>query len=232
MMDQEVPGCARCPYEPQGRICQNEEGKAPPFCPTVNKEAVIARALEELKKPGIREFALQASIQEGEGYTDRELGYAKTRPLKPRILEIIEFAGKMKYKKIGLVFCIALRKEAKVVESLLAANGFTVVSGLCKMGRAPKEALGIRDDQKIRIGCFEAMCNPIAQAFLCNEEKTEFNVMIGLCVGHDSLFLKYADAPCTVFAVKDRLLGHNPLAAIYNIDSFYRSLKVPVAEKA
>jgi uncharacterized metal-binding protein len=193
---------------------------------------VIARALEELKKPDIREFALQASIQEGEGYTDRDLGYARTRPLKPRILEIIEFAGKMKYKKIGLVFCTALRKEAKVVESLLAANGFTVVSGLCKMGRVPKETLGIRDDQKIRIGCFEAMCNPIAQAFLCNEEKTEFNVMIGLCVGHDSLFLKYADAPCTVFAVKDRLLGHNPLAAIYNIDGFYRSLKVPVAEKA
>ncbi|MHB9097743.1 MAG: DUF1847 domain-containing protein [Syntrophales bacterium] len=229
-MDQEIPGCARCPYEPQGRICQNEEGKAPPFCPTVNKEAVIARALEELKKPEIREFARQASVQEGEGYTDKELGYAKARPVKPRILEIVEFAGKMKYEKIGLVFCIGLRKEAKVVENILAVNGFTVVSGLCKMGRVPKEAIGIRDDQKIKIGCFESMCNPIAQAFLFNEEKTEFNVMMGLCVGHDSLFLKYAEAPCTVFAVKDRLLGHNPLAAIYNIDSYYRSLKAPIPE--
>jgi uncharacterized metal-binding protein len=228
MMDQELPGCARCPYEPQGRICQNEDGKAPPFCPTVNKESVISRALEELKKPEILEFARQASIQEGEGYADRELGYAKTRPIKPRIAEIIEFAGKMKYKKVGLAFCIGLRKEAKVVESLLAANGFTVVSGLCKMGRVPKETLGIRDHQKIRIGCSESMCNPIAQAFLFNEEKTDFNVIIGLCVGHDSLFLKYADALCTVFAVKDRLLGHNPLAAIYNIDGFYRSLKVPI----
>ena len=137
----------------------------------------------------------------------------------------------MKYKKIGLVFCIGLRKEAKVVEGILAANGFTVVSGLCKMGRVPKEALGVRDDQKIRIGCFESMCNPIAQAYLMNEEKTEFNVMMGLCVGHDSLFLKYAQAPCTVFAVKDRLLGHNPLAAIYNIDSYYRSLKVPAPKE-
>ena len=43
-MDQEIPGCARCPFEPQGRICQDEAGKAPPFCPTVNREAVIARA--------------------------------------------------------------------------------------------------------------------------------------------------------------------------------------------
>ncbi len=227
-MDQELPGCARCPYEPQGRICQSEEGNAPPFCPTVNREAMIARAVEELKKPEILEFALQASIQEGEGYADRELGYARTRPLKPRILEIIEFAGKMKYKKVGLAFCVGLRKEAKVVEGLIAAHGFTVVSGLCKAGRVPKEALGILDGQKIRIGCFEAMCNPIAQAFLFNEEKTEFNVMMGLCVGHDSLFLKYSAALCTVFAVKDRLLGHNPLAAIYNIDSYYRSLKTPI----
>ena len=156
-MDQELPGCARCPFEPSGRICQDEDGKAPPFCPTVNRAEVIEKALEELKKPDIREFALQASIQEGEGYADRELGYAKARPLKPRILEIVEFAGKMKYSKIGLVFCIGLRKEAKVVESILAVNGFTVVSGLCKMGRVSKETIGVRDDQKIKIGCFEAM---------------------------------------------------------------------------
>jgi uncharacterized metal-binding protein len=230
-MDQELPGCAHCPFEPSGRICQDEDGKAPLFCPTVNKAEVIEKALEELKNPDIREFALQASIQEGEGYADKELGYAKARPLKPRILEIVEFAGKMKYNKIGLVFCIGLRKEAKVVESIFAVNGFTVVSGLCKMGRVPKETIGVRDDQKIKIGCFESMCNPIAQAFLFNEEKTEFNVMMGLCVGHDSLFLKYATAPCTVFAVKDRLLGNNPLAAIYTIDSYYRSLKTPTGSE-
>ena len=50
-------------------------------------------------------------------------------------------------------------------------------------------------------------------------------MLLGLCVGHDSLFLKAANAPCTVLAVKDRVTGHNPLAAIYNIDSYYRALK-------
>lgn len=45
------------------------------------------------------------------------------------------------------------------------------------------------------------------------------------------LFLKYAEAPCTVLVVKDRLLGHNPLAAIYTIDGYYRSLKVPVRQE-
>jgi uncharacterized metal-binding protein len=224
-MNHELAGCAKCPFDPPKRVCNTEDGKSPSFCPTVNYDKVIEKALDVLKDHDILEFAKQASIQEGEGYADRELGYEKTKPLKPRILEIVEFAKKMKYRRLGLVFCIGLRKEAKVVESILTTHGFEVVSALCKAGRTPKETLGVRDDQKIRIGAFESMCNPIAQAFILNESKTEFNVMMGLCVGHDSLFLKHVEAPTTVFAVKDRLLGHNPLAAIYNIDSYYRSLK-------
>lgn len=231
MEPKETAGCARCPFEAAVRICQKEEGKAPPFCPTQNEAGVIQAAQAELEKPEIREFARQASIQEGEGYAGRELGYDHVRPAKPRIVEVIEFAGKMGYKKLGLAFCIGLRKEARIVEGLLAANGFAVVSGVCKIGRVPKEQIGLRDDQKIRIGSVEAMCNPIAQAFLLNEAKTEFNILMGLCVGHDSLFLKYAEAPCTVLVAKDRLLGHNPLAAIYTIDGYYRSLKLPIAQE-
>lgn len=224
-MTTEVAGCARCPFDTKQRICQKEDGKSPPFCPTENYQEVIAGALEEFNKPEILEFARQASIQEGEGYANRELGYEQVKPIKPRIMETIEFAKRMQYTRLGLVFCIGLVKEAKVVENLLTNEGFEVVSALCKMGREPKETLGVTDDQKIRIGCFESMCNPIAQAFVLNSENTEFNIVMGLCVGHDSLFLKYAEAPCTVLAAKDRLLGHNPLAAIYTIDSYYRSLK-------
>jgi uncharacterized metal-binding protein len=168
---------------------------------------------------------VESGIQEGEGYGDKDLGYEKVKPIKPRIIETIEFAHKMGFQRLGYVFCIGLRKEAKVVEKLFASEGFEVVSAVCKLGRTPKESIGIRDDQKIRVGSFESMCNPIAQAFVLNEEQTEFNIVMGLCVGHDSLFLKYSDAPCTVLAAKDRLLGHNPLAAIYTIDSYYRSLK-------
>jgi uncharacterized metal-binding protein len=224
-MNTELSGCARCHFAIRDRLCQQEDGKSPTFCPTQNYEEVIDKALDELKKPDILEFARQASIQEGEGYANRELGYDKVKPVKPRIMETIEFAHRMNYQRLGFVFCIGLIKEAKVVEKLLSAEGFEVVSALCKLGREPKETLGVRDDQKIRIGCFESMCNPIAQAFVMNSEKTEFNIVMGLCVGHDSLFLQYADAPCTVLAAKDRLLGHNPLAAIYTIDSYYRSLQ-------
>ena len=57
-------------------------------------------------------------------------------------------------------------------------------------------------------------CNPIAQALLLNEVKTEFNIVVGLCVGHDSLFIKYSEAPVTVLIAKDRRLAHNPAAAL------------------
>ena len=223
-MTHELAGCARCPFNTQDRLCQTEDGQSPSFCPTENYQAAVDGSMRELKKPEILEFARQASIQEAEGYANKEIDYAHVKPVKPRIQETVEFARRMKYQRLGLAFCLGLRPEAKIIEKLLRSAGFEVVSALCKMGRTPKEEIGVRDDQKIKIGCFESMCNPIAQAFVMNAEKTEFNIVVGLCVGHDSLFLKYAEAPCTVLAAKDRLLGHNPLAAVYTIDTYYRSL--------
>lgn len=217
--------CARCPYDMAMRICRNHDGKAPPNCPTLAKPDLIRKTLDEYDQPERREFARIASIQEGEGYADRELGYASVKPIKPRILEIIEFAWKMDYQRLGLAFCAGLAHEAKAVEKLLSHKNFEVVSVICKAGRIPKEKIGVQDHEKIAIGKFEPMCNPILQALLMNDAKTDFNIVLGLCVGHDSLFFKYAEAPCTVLAVKDRVLGHNPLAAIYTIDSYYRSLK-------
>ena len=122
---------------------------------------------------------------------------------------------------------IGLAKEAGIVEQILSDRGFEVVSVLCKAGRTSKEMIGISDDDKIYKGTDEAMCNPIFQAKLLNRSKTELNILLGLCVGHDSLFFKHAEAPTTVLAVKDRVTGHNPLAAIYLSDSYYRKIKHP-----
>ncbi len=224
-MSQDLSQCGRCPFPISERVCRNEEGKSPPFCPTINQAEIIEKSVKEYQNPEVREMARQASIQEGEGYGDRDLGYEKVKPIKPRIVEIVEFAHRMNYRRLGLVFCVGLRREAKVVERFLSSHGFEVVSVICKAGRTPKETIGIRDEEKVAPGSFESMCNPIMQALVVNEEQTELNVLMGLCVGHDSIFLKYAQAPCTIFAVKDRVLGHNPLAAVYNIDSYYRHLK-------
>jgi uncharacterized metal-binding protein len=42
-------------------------------------------------------------------------------------------------------------------------------------------------------------------------------------VGHDTLFIKCSKAPVTVFAVKDRVLAHNPIAALYLSDGYYKN---------
>ena len=220
-----LSGCARCQLASSTRLCRSPDGKSPGFCPTREKKALTAEAAKEYQKTEIREFARQASIQEAECYADREKGYDKVSPSKPRIVEIMEFARKMKYKRLGLAFCAGLQKEALVIEKLFSDHGFEVVSVICKAGCQEKGTIGITASQKVALGKPETMCNPILQAMILNDAGTELNVLLGLCVGHDSLFFKYAEAMTTVLAAKDRVLGHNPLAAVYNIDSYYRALK-------
>jgi uncharacterized metal-binding protein len=140
---------------------------------------------------------------------------------KPRIQEIGEFARKMGYRRLGLVFCVGLSKEAMIVNQIFKSQDFETVSVACKVGSIPKEEIGVKESEKIFIGEHESMCNPILQAAIVNDAKTDFNILLGLCVGHDSLFFKYAEAPTTVLAVKDRVTGHNPLGPIYLLGNYY-----------
>jgi uncharacterized metal-binding protein len=182
---------------------------------------VIGKANEEYVRSDIFKFAHEASIQEAECYIERDVKPFVPRPTKPRVQEICEFAQKMGYKKLGMAFCSALHSEALSLAQILEAQGYEVVSVVCKAGRTPKENIGIREEEKVRIGEFESMCSPIAQAMILNEEKTDFNILVGLCVGHDSLFLRYSQAYCTVLVAKDRVLAHNPCAALYTAGSYY-----------
>jgi uncharacterized metal-binding protein len=134
----------------------------------------------------------------------------------------------MNYTRLGLIFCAGLAREGKRVAEFYRSKGFEMVSVLCNVGQVPKESLGLADKQKIAIGRHESMCNPISQAMMMNDAQTHFNILVGLCVGHDSLVFKYSTAPCTVLAAKDRVFGHNPLAAVYTLDSYYRYLKQPL----
>ena len=133
----------------------------------------------------------------------------------------------MKYKRLGIAFCGGLHSEARAFSDILNAQDFTVVSVMCKCGGISKEKLNVSDEQKIRIGEFEPMCNPIIQATILNEEETDFNILVGLCVGHDSLFFKYSKAFTTVLIAKDRVLGHNPAVALYTSGSYYARLLRP-----
>ena len=68
------------------------------------------------------------------------------------------------------------------------------------------------------------MCNPILQAEFLNRQETEFNIVMGLCVGHDSLFYKYSEALVTTLVAKDRVLAHNPAGALYQAKAYYKRL--------
>ena len=222
-----LPSCASCKLEIRNRICFTKEGTGSKGCPTLTRKEVLIEANKEYEVPEICEFAHQASVQEAEGYANRHQRPYILQPTKTRIEEICEFAKKMGYRRLGLIFCIGFIKEAGIVDEIFKAHGFEVVSVVCKAGGTPKEKVGIEDEDKIFQGMDETMCNPIYQARLLNNEKTEFNILLGLCVGHDSLFFKYAEAPNTVLAVKDRVTGHNPLAAIYLSQSYYQKVKNP-----
>ena len=207
--------------------CLRPGGTGGKGCPTLGQINAGKRAQEEYRTKDVAEFARQASIQEGECYSGREKKPYIMHPVKPRMQEICEFAQKMCYSRLGLAFCAGLSREAGVVDQILKNHGFETVSVACKTGAVPKEEIGVRDDQKIHIGEHESMCNPILQAMLLNDAGTDFNIVLGLCVGHDSLFFKYAKAPTTVLAVKDRVTGHNPLACIYTSGSYYSWIKEP-----
>jgi len=217
--------CAKCPYPWPERLCNNEDGKGLASCPTTNKKELLKKSMALYEDPEVLRFAQNASIQEAECYQHLDENIVK--PVKPRILEIAEFAHKMEYKRLGLIFCAGLDAEAKAVDKFYGIRGFEMISVACKVGRAPKEAIGLKEEQKILPNTFESMCNPIYQAEIVNDEEVDFNILLGLCVGHDSLVIKHLEAPVTILAAKDRLMGHNPLAAVYNMNSYYAHLKKP-----
>ena len=216
-----------CALRRENRICLTPSGKASKGCPTASGKKETAEANAVYKIPEVKKFARQASIQEGQCYAESDKKRYVMHPTKPRIQEIYEFAKKMNYRRLGLIFCVGLAKEAKMVSDILSNQGFDVVSVVCKVGTVPKEEIGVKEEEKIFIGQHETMCNPIAQALIVNRQKTQFNILLGLCVGHDSLFFKYAKAPTTVLAVKDRVTGHNPLAAVYTSGSYYAWINKP-----
>jgi uncharacterized metal-binding protein len=201
-----------------------ENGKGPASCPTKRQEDIVQEALRDYEDPEVNEFAKAASIQEGSCYAFRDAKPFVMIPTKSRIEELIEFSNRMGYRRLGLAFCGGLTHEAAVLSEILEKHGFEIVSVSCKVGGVPKEKIGVKDEEKIRIGEFESMCNPITQAKILNQAETDFNIMLGLCIGHDSLFLKFVEGLTTVFAVKDRVTGHNPLAALYTSRSYYQRL--------
>jgi len=190
--------------------CGKPGGKIPPACVGQNiEEDELSLSLEKYTSDENMAVLLAAAQVEDEGAGKWT-----------RVDDIVNFCKKMGYKKIGIASCLSLLVEARTFAKVLRSHGFEVYGISCKAGSVLKDDVGIT-------GCNSTgsvICNPILQAQRLNEEKTEFNVLVGLCVGHDSMFYKYSEALCTTLLTKDRVLVHNTAAALYKANSYYKKM--------
>jgi uncharacterized metal-binding protein len=176
----------------------------------------VDEAVARYEDPEIHRIARVSALVESEGYCRWT-----------RVEEICQFAKKMGFRKIGIATCISMVDLARILSGVLESHGFEVASVACKNGGVPKEQIGLRDDEKIRPGTHESMCNPISQAELLNRAGCEFNVVLGLCVGHDSLFFRHSQGLATTLVAKDRVLAHNPVGALQLADTYFQRIWGP-----
>lgn len=182
--------CANCPTH----VCYTKGVN----CTGIDAKDVLAEYTEEERK-----IMKAAAYVEGTFYSNIT-----------RLQETAEFAKAMGYKKLGMAFCIGLNEEARYIARFYKQQGFTFYSVCCKNCSVAKKELGLKQ-VKPELE-HEAMCNPKMQAKFLAEKGTELYISCGLCVGHDTIFNKSCEGPVTTLVVKDRLLAHNPLGAIYS----------------
>ena len=196
--------------------CDGKSGTCPDFCLTCELLAeedntLIADTLDKYQNDPEDSLIAKASA------TVEYEHYCRAT----RVEEICEFARKIGASRLGIATCVGLLREARAAAAIFRRKGFEVYGVACKVGAVDKTAIGLDPEQE-SLG--PHICNPILQAKILNEKKNDLNIVIGLCVGHDSLFYKYSDALCTTLVTKDRVLGHNPAAALYQIDGYYSKL--------
>ena len=101
-------------------------------------------------------------------------------------------------------------EELKLMQAAAYVEG-TFYSNICRLQETAEfaKAMGYKKlGMAFCIG-LNAEARYIAKYF-------ELFISCGLCVGHDAIFNMNCPGPVTNLVVKDRLLGHNPLAAIYS----------------
>ncbi len=190
--------------------CNKMDKQFPEFCVTTGTvtEEDFAYVREKYAEEENKKSMVAAACVEYEGYCQLT-----------RVQEIMDYAKRMGAKKLGIATCVGLIRESRMLAKIFRAHGFEVYGVACKVGCIPKHEVGI-PMECVELG--RNICNPILQAKLLNDAHTDLNVVVGLCVGHDSLFYKYSEALVTTAVTKDRVLGHNPVAALYTTEGYYK----------
>ena len=221
--------CHRClgVWEKTGRTsCSAPPGKikAPADCPGQQQDLIYQCFDQYCDDTEQARLAQVAARVEGLCYQS-DSDEQSVHPRWTRVEDTIALAKLMGYQTIGIATCLGLLAETRQLSEILEAQGFDVVSVCCKAGGIDKIKLGIEEQDKVRPGHYEAACNPIAQAAFLNDSKTDMNIIVGLCVGHDMLFNLHSKAPVTTLVAKDRVTGHNPVSVLYGQNFYYKRLK-------
>lgn len=206
-------GCCQC----KAKACQNNSEHLPEACVTTSlKSALIHESTSAYaENPSTVQIMHTAAEIEGQFYGKLT-----------RVEETIEFIKRMGYQKVGIASCAGLSSETQVFSTLLTHHQIPHFGALCKVGAADKSLVGIPKENRVRPDKqYEAMCNPILQAAALKEQQTDFNILIGLCVGHDVLFSMHTETPMTTLIVKDRVTCHHPAAPLYHVNGYYNRLK-------
>ena len=200
--------CSECAV----RNCYRKDKTFPAFCLTEQYPDAVERT-KKLYVASTTDGKLARAAAEIEGEYYGRL---------TRLEETIRFAKKLGVKKLGIASCIGLLDEASLYAQIVRTAGIETKTVICKVGGVDKCDIGLPDGLKVCPGCNESCCNPALQARILNEWGAELNVLVGLCVGHDAIFTRHSKAPVTTFIVKDRVLGHNPAAALYTAKFYYK----------
>ena len=182
--------------------CEQRNAPHPAFCPTNDFVLEDEPQLKEQLDDDLNRRIINAAAYSA------HVGHREKRN---HLEETILFAQKFGARKIGIAACISLAAEARNAAKAFRAQGFEVVGAICKIGCITFGDLDVPCDER---GPEAVLCNPLYQAQLLNEEHTDLNVVIGLCTGHDALFLKHADAPSTVLTAKDFKFDHCSIRAL------------------
>ncbi|RKY59247.1 MAG: hypothetical protein DRP94_04145 [Candidatus Latescibacterota bacterium] len=171
--------CVEC----SANACEGDINRTPQFCPRRHARDGLDRAQQ------IRTTDQQVLKVAEVAESVAKDGYRRW----PRVMELMEFAKRMGFRRLGVAFCAGLKEETRALCRILESQGFEVVSVACTV---------------------EGGCNPVGQAMVLNQAGTELNIVVGLCMGHDILFSKFSEAPLTTLVVKDRVTGHNTVAPL------------------
>ena len=180
--------CADC----ESRAC-TKGGQLPDHCTSY------------LASEGIREDALAFYLDGENSAIVRAASLATSASIAgkwPRVRELIYFAREMGAKRIGIASCISFAAEARLLAEILESEGFEAIDAVCRIGSLTRAETGLGEVDPDHAS--STACNPFMQADVLNQAQTDFNIIVGLCLGHDMLFTKRSEAWVTTLVIKDQ----------------------------